>query len=92
MRALTLPSNKGGSGSCCKQFFQTKSVQLGTIRGGMHLHIAFGSFLPDKLQSQSGKLLHLGGPQGSMWVQKPAMQSSLLDYGIIHCCGVTYAL
>lgn len=67
-------------------------MQLGTVHAGTFLHIAYGNFPPDKLQTQSGKLLCLGGPQGSTWVQKPAMQSSLLDYGVIHCCGATYAL
>lgn len=61
------------------QTFEIKSMQLDTVHTGTFLHIAYGNFTPDKLQTQSGKLLHLGGPQGSTWVKKLAMQSSLLD-------------
>lgn len=61
------------------QTFEIKSMQLDTVDTGTFLHIAYGNFTSDKLETQSGKLLHLGGPQGSTWVQKLAMQSSLLD-------------
>lgn len=75
-----------------ESFFEFKSRQLGAVCSGKLLHIAHGNFPPDIIQTQSGKLLRLGGPLHSTWVQKLAMQSSLLDYGIIHCCGATCAL